>query len=40
LAGATTETYIDHDSPGRPQVMRCQAGPVEVADCETPMPKA
>jgi len=34
LPGAVTETYIDHDSPGRPQV------PVKVAAYETPMPKA
>ena len=40
LRGAVTETYIDHDSPGRPQVTRCHAGPVEVAVYETPMPKA
>jgi len=31
LPGAATETYIDHDSPSRPQVTRCHAGPVEVA---------
>jgi hypothetical protein len=32
--------HIDHDSSGRPQVMRCHAGLVEVAVYETPMPKA
>jgi hypothetical protein len=31
LPGAVTDTYIDHDSPGRPQVTRCHAGPVSVA---------
>ena len=40
LPGAATETYIDHDSSGRPQVTRCHAEPVEVAVYETPMPKA
>jgi hypothetical protein len=40
LPGAATETYIDHDSPSRPQVTRCHAGPVEVAVYQTPMAKA
>jgi hypothetical protein len=35
LPGAVTQTYIDYDSPGRPQVRRCHA-----SRClETPMPQ-
>jgi hypothetical protein len=31
LPGAVIESYIDHATPGKPVLVRCHAGPIEVA---------